>query len=933
MRIQTTILLLLAMFMPSMAQTGLKGIVVDAANGKPIADANILLKEQGLFVTSGVDGVFTISNAHSGEDELQIVAYGYETFNKDVSIIKGLITDLGKLELTVGGYDQSMLDSDNYIFDSEQISDDDGLQQAVGTIQGATDDIFFQTANYNFSVKRYRFRGYADNWSDGYINGVKFNDMMRGNFSYSGLGGMTSSAFRNKSTEIGTDASAYGFGSIGGSANFTTYASEYAPGFRGNISYTNSNYMLRAMLQYNSGLNKHGWAVSASVIGRYAPEGVVKGTWYDSFGYSLSLQKIFNDKHSLNLTTWGAPTLRAGSNAITQEAADLAGTNLYNPDWGYLNGKKISDRVYRSFDPSAILSWIWKPKMGTVLNTAIAFRSNLYSRTTIDWFNAADPRPTYYQNLPSYYKPTITPDEDPTTIASQIYQAQLDQYNTVRDAWINDESVRQINWDAMYQANLMNVNGFNNGAIEQGRANYIIARQHSNVTSGMLNSYLNHRISDLMTLQAGVSFNYANGHYYKSIDNMLGANYWLDVDNFSTTDFNGDQDKLQNDMRNPNRKVVKGDKYGYDYNIHRYTANGWLQNQISTQHWNVNYAAEVNFTSFYRYGNMQNGRAADNSYGKGDSHSFLTGAIKAGATYKIDGRNYIVAHASFGNRAPQPNDAYINSQIKDTAVPDLKAETFVSADLSYTWNYSKFRGSVTGFYTRLWNGVKHNFFYDYDLSTMMAYAMSGVETDYKGVEIGMEYKIWNGISVKAAATVSDYLYKNNPMGVRNANNGAMEDVYRRTYLKNYHVGGTPQQAYSLGLNWAAPKMWFFEINANYFCDGYVDLAPTRHEEMPGLWKFCSSVEEYNQKMSVIAHQDKLKNAFVMNLSIGKLIYTKFGALNFNLSINNLLNNTNIQTGGFQESKFDYTNYTTTRYPNRYWYAQGIRVFLNAGIRF
>lgn len=933
MRIKLTLMLMLSFILPALAQTGLKGTLVDASTGRPIADASILLTDQGIFVTSSEDGSFQITNAQSGSDVLQVVAFGYKDLNQDVDILRGRMVNLGEIAMTPSADDAVLIDSDNYIFDSEQISDDDGLQQGVGTIQGATDDIFFQLANYNFSVKRYRFRGYNDNWSSGYINGVLFNDQMRGNFSYSGLGGMTSSAFRNKSTEIGLAPASYGFGSIGGSSNFTTYASEYAPGFRGNLSYTNSNYMLRAMLQYSTGLSRKGWAFSASVIGRYAPEGVVKGTFYDSFGYSLSLQKVFNDRHSLNLTTWGAPTLRAGSNAITQEAADLAGTNLYNPDWGYLNGKKISDRVYRSFDPSAVLNWIFKPKMGTTLNTAVAFRSNLYSRTTIDWFNAADPRPTYYQNMPSYYRPTVTPDEDPTTINSQIYQAQLDQYNSVYNLWKNNESVRQLNWDAMYQANLLNADGYNGDALQAGRANYILAEQHSNVTSWMFNSYIDHRLNDVMTLQGGVSFNYSNAHYYKSIRDLLGAKYWLDIDNFSVRDFNGDQDKLQNNMRDPNRRVAEGDTYGYDYNILRYTARGWIQNQIVTRHWNVDYAAEISWTSFFRQGNMQNGRAPENSYGTGQRHTFDNAAVKAAATYKIDGRNYITAHASYGTRAPQPNDAYINSQIKDTAIPDLKSETYLTADLSYAWNYSRFRGSITGFYTMLWNGSRHNYFYDYDYQSMMAYAMTGVQTEYKGVELGLQYKIWNGLSISGAAMLSSYLYKNNPLGVRNANNGAMDDVTKRTYLKNYHVGGAPQQAYSVALNWAAPKQWFFEINANYFCDGYVDLAPTRHEEMPGLWKFCSSVEEYEKRMAEITHQDKLKNAFVMNLSIGKLIYTKFGSLNFNLSVNNLLNNRNIQTGGFQESKFDYTNYSTTKFPNRYWYAQGIRVFFNFGIRF
>jgi len=92
-------------------------------------------------------------------------------------------------------------------------------------------------------------------------------------------------------------------------------------------------------------------------------------------------------------------------------------------------------------------------------------------------------------------------------------------------------------------------------------------------------------------------------------------------------------------------------------------------------------------------------------------------------------------------------------------------------------------------------------------------------------------------------------------------------------------------------------------------------------------------EAIKEKISEITTQEKLKDAFVLNLSIGKMIYTSWGALNFNLSVNNLLNNRNIQTGGYQEGKFDYTTYDINKFPNKYYYAQGIRVFFNFGIRF
>jgi hypothetical protein len=197
----------------------------------------------------------------------------------------------------------------------------------------------------------------------------------------------------------------------------------------------------------------------------------------------------------------------------------------------------------------------------------------------------------------------------------------------------------------------------------------------------------------------------------------------------------------------------------------------------------------------------------------------------------------------------------------------------------------------------------------------------------------MAYKITPAITVSAAGTYSRYQYKNRPTGVRSYENGAADDITTTVYLKNYYVGGTPQQAYNLGIDYNAPGMWFFNLNASWLGDSYIDLSPVRHEAMPDLYTVCDTQEELDAKLAEITEQQKLKNAFVLNFSVGKVVYTKWGALNFNLSINNLLNNRNIQTGGYQQGRFDYTNYNVDKYPNKIYYAQGIRVFFNAGIRF
>lgn len=218
MRIRLSLLMLLCMALPSLAATGLTGTLVDASTGKAVADANVLLRDQAIFVTTGSDGTFTISNAAPGTDVLEIIANGYADAWHDVTIVKDMVKNIGEIRLQPAGFEGATPDSDQFLFNEDEILDDEGMGQSVGTIQGATDDIYYQTSNYDFSVARFRWRGYDTNWNAGYINGIYFNDAMRGRFNFSGLGGMTSSAFRNRSTDIGLAASAYGYGSLGARA-------------------------------------------------------------------------------------------------------------------------------------------------------------------------------------------------------------------------------------------------------------------------------------------------------------------------------------------------------------------------------------------------------------------------------------------------------------------------------------------------------------------------------------------------------------------------------------------------------------------------------------------------------------------------------------------------------------------------------------------
>lgn len=918
MRLKLFLLMLLTASFPILAQQAtVKGTVVDAVTGNPVAGAAVMLNDQGTVVITGPAGDFSISNANPGSDMIVIAAYGYNDLMQPVTLQNGIGSDLGVLKLgsalTTGkAFDESRQE---IMFDQTAIEDEEGNDQSVGVLTGASDNVYYNASNYSFSLMRFRMRGYDSYLNTTYINGIPFNDLARGRFNYSTLGGMNR-MFRNRTNTLGMGASSYGFGNIGGSSNINTITESYAPGFNGSVAYTNAAYMFRAMALYSTGINKHGWGLTVGAIGRYANEGVIPGTFYNSGGYFLSLEKQFNPRHSLTLTTWGAPTQRATNSATYLECYDLAENNLYNPNWGWQDGKKRSSKIVETFDPTAIINWIWKPKTGTSLNTGFAFRSVNYSTSALNWYNARDPRPDYYRYLPSYYA-----DNE-------------DAYNMYTDLW-HQASFRQIDWDALYQTNYLNneANKQNPDGTQKG-STYILENRHSNQLNFIFNSVLNHRLNDRMTLQAGISANYTRAHYYKTIRDLLGGEFWLDIDQFSERDFPDNPELLQNDLNNPNRKVGDGDTFGYNYYINAIQAKAWIQNMITLPKWDINYGLELSYTQFQRDGKMRNGRAPQNSYGKGDTHRFDNGSLKVGATYKINGRNFISAHAEYTTQAPLFEYAYISPRIKDDAIDGLQSTRIVSVDLSYNWNYRRFRGSVGAFYTDMYDLTERTSYYDDQYSTFMNYVTKGVKQNYKGIELGMAFKITPSLTATAAGTIASYRYKNNPTGIRSYENGMAPDTATTVYLKNYHIGGTPQTAVNIGLDWAAPRMWFFNINASWMGNAYVNQSPIRHEALTDLWTQYPDPAQLAQAVKEITAEDKLNNAFTVNLSVGKLIYLdRKTSLNINVNVDNLLNKKNIMTYGYQQGRFDYTDFNRLKYPNKYYFAQGLKVFVNVGIRF
>ena len=838
------------------AQTRLVGRLVSVEQ-QAIEGATVTLANQGITTTTNDEGKFSLTYLEAWDEEVIVEAYGYVSDILLVQLVENQLTDLGDITLQT---DISIEMKEEVVLNLSEmdLNDDEGKSQSMASASSASQDVFNATISYAWSNARYRGRGYEQIYEQNYIEGISFNSAERGQFNFSAMGGLND-ATRYREVVEGIEASNFTFGSWGKSTNYMQSATNYAQGWKVSLAGTNRNYKGAARATYSTGLMENGWAFTAQLAWRYTPYIDIKGQIgegisYSSVGYFFTAEKQWGKDKRLSLITFGAPTRRGQSSALTQETYNLTnqynktswGHNNYNPYWGYQDGKVRNSRIVHSYDPTVIASFDWKINEENFLKAGIGYHYSMYSNSAITFYNATDPRPDYYRNLPSFlwdgqigkdgdwiYE-SLDGDQLGNKIGTHYGEVgpsiDVNTYNTLVDLWTSrDDKATQIDWDALYAAN--NANNVNNPT---GSARYIVERRHNDIQEGMININYRNTSVDNLTITAGLEAKGSQGIHYKTVDDLLGGNQWIDVDPFAERDIKELATNIgltqadianvkQNDLRNPNAAVKDHGRFGYDYRINMMNAKLWAQNEWKWNSVDFYYGLQLTYSSIQRTTDMLNGRAwylaklnPDNAWYYlsnaaqdvlnttdystlptrlvGTAHHFIDPAVKVGATYKIDGRNQIKVNAMAETKAPLGRDAYISPRVHDRAIETIyrhdyagyyanlygtsalaeyfgASQKIAGGDLTYSFNYPIVRGRVTAFYTQFWNGTELNGYYDDEARTFVNQSLTGINRRHMGVEAAAAVKLGTYFTLTGVLSVGDYRYTSNALAITSAENG------------------------------------------------------------------------------------------------------------------------------------------------------------------
>ncbi|MBC7775731.1 MAG: TonB-dependent receptor, partial [Phycisphaerae bacterium] len=706
--------------------TLLEGSVLDADNNAPLVDASVVLSGTGKISETNEEGWYSLPNVLAGTytlvvtyngylpQEIRVIARSGETIRTDVLLRKDqnasstpTVTEIPTITL------------------EEAEAETEGSGE-VANLLNASRDVFQQVSGFGWNTFRFRERGYDSEHFPLFLNGVSINDPETGFAFYGEIGGLND-VLRNRTSSIGLAPCEFTFAEIGGATALDTRASVQRKQVRATYAVSNRTYTNRAMLTMNSGLMPGGWAVSLSGSRRWGQEGYFDGTFFDGYSYFLSVDKKMGRQHALNLTFLGAPNKRGKVGDTFEEMFDLAGTHRYNPNWGYQNGEKRNAAIGYAHQPIGILRYDWTSQAGTSVTLAVSGQAGKRGDTRLEWNDATNPAPDYNRRLPSAIL-------DPVLAAEWA--------DTLR----NNEYLRQLDWQRFYEENNLNDTTINNAegiagnSVTGKRAQYIIQNQRADSKEIGFNAVLNQQLNVRSKIQAGANYRWYTGQNFNVVDDLLGADFWYDINRFAKQDYPGDLDKEQNDLLHPNNVVRKGDIFGYNYNENIRNGNTWFQITTDLRRFQYFFGGEVGLNQFWRTGKMQNGRFANNSLGDSEKQSFYTYGAKGGVTYKANGRNYLYANGFIGTKAPQFRDIFLSPRNQNSVVPDVDPYTLQSAEAGFIHRAPKLRARLTGYLTNFKDEVESYQQYIPRENEFGTLVRTGVDRQHMGVEAAFEFK-------------------------------------------------------------------------------------------------------------------------------------------------------------------------------------------------
>ena len=801
----------------AVAQSTVKGQVVDQETGEPLIGASVTIDGTSKGTITDIDGFFTQSVPTNGTIKFSYI--GYVDLKRKITK-KGSV-DLGVIQLKQDAFALADVTITSSIAKDRQTPvalstiDPVFIEEKLGTqefpeILKATPGVYATKQGGGFGDSKINMRGFKSENIAVMINGVPMNDMEWGGVYWSNWAGL-SDVTRSMQTQRGMGASKVAAPSVGGSINIITRTIDAQKG--GSVSYAMGNDGYNKILfNVSTGLTKSGWAMTL-LGGKTWGDGYIQGTEFEGYNYFLNIAKRINDDHQLSFTAFGAPqwhNQRNRNDGLTIVGWEEFGTRYmgendkykYNPTYGHgLNGERKTSQHNVYHKPQLSLNHLWQIDRKSSLSTALyASIGNGYGYSG-QGYGSSDKFGTSNRNL--WYGTSTT--------------GALNTYFRKPDG--------TFAYDEVYDYNKASENG-----------SYMAMSKSINKHNwfGLLSTY-NTKIKEVFDFFGGIDLRYYKGVHTNELVDLYGGEYFLDESRKNVSS------ALNSNAANPmfvNQKLGVGDVVYRDYDGYVAQGGGFAQIEYNTEKLSAFVSGSLSNTSNWR----QDRFYYDKENAKSSTLNFLGGTVKAGLNYNINKYHNVFANVGFISRAPYfSGGVFLQSITSNVTNKDALNEKIVSFELGYGFRSSFLAANVNLYHTdwkdkTMTKGVAIK---EGDVEVDRASInMSGVNARHQGIEVDFTAKPFQWLDITGMFSIGDWKWVSNPKGyfynsqgqpLNNLQSGALasgiqssDHAWSQLELKDIKVGGSAQTTAAMGATFKPTKEIRLGIDYLFYGRNYAD---------------------------------------------------------------------------------------------------------------
>ncbi|MEG2612209.1 MAG: TonB-dependent receptor [Alistipes sp.] len=376
---------------------------------------------------------------------------------------------------------------------------------------------------------------------------------------------------------------------------------------------------------------------------------------------------------------------------------------------------------------------------------------------------------------------------------------------------------------------------------------------------------------------------------------LLGSDYLIDIDQYLVDD-DTYGNLLQNDLHHPNRRVHRGDRFGYDYALTTIDVGVRVMAQYRANRFRADMGVELGETALCRRGYFEKELfPGARSYGRSTVLRFSPYLFKVAAGWAFSPKSYLGLAATAAATVPDADKLFLQPQYNNRTVDGGALRRMWAAEVTYNYTNRVVDLRAAAYLTWMGDGMAAARYYDDMAGVFCDLSAININMRSYGVEAAMTLRLSYRWRLSLAASAGVYEYASDPQltVVADADNTVV-DLNAASRMGGCRVGNAPQVSVCSELSYFGAHGWGFRAAVNYAGLRYVEPALLRRTARVAQQAAASA-----EAFALFTEQERLDDAVTLDASAFKTFYLGDSRLTLSLMLRNLVGSNEIEYGAYE----------------------------------